>query len=277
MKILDIQQNTPEWEELRRSKIGASDIATLMTGSKAEIYQLYLAKVSGKKKFVTDSMKRGSDMEAEARRWFNLSKDFAFYPAVCLSDDHDWLMASFDGFDNTNKMSIEIKCPKDVFEDLKEHPSYKRWWWQVQAQYAVGGHNDAVLLAYDPERQSYMHIERDEKAIERLIKVGEEFYDRMINYDAPEGVIVERDDEPAKAAMAKWRKAYLDRVLAEKEEEVCKQALIDLADGVPFRCQEVSVVRQFRRGAVEYKRIVELKDIDLERYRKPGIEFWKIG
>lgn len=276
MKILDTCQNTPEWDELRRSKIGASDIATIMTGSKSEIYQLYLAKVAGKKKFQTEAMRRGSEMEAEARAWININQDLNCAPLVAISDEHDWLMASFDGFDEEKSLSLEIKCPMNIPESVEDHRNYSKWWWQVQAQYAVGGHRNAILLAYDPKIRVWSFISREEEAIRKLIKAGKDFWDRVVNYDPPEEEIQELGDVETLRAVQAWKDAKEALVLAQEAEEEAKQKLIKIANGVPFKAGGVSVIKIVRRGAIEYKQIVELAGVDLEKYRKGLVESWRV-
>ena len=277
MKILDIQQNTSEWEELRRSKIGASDIAIIMAGTKGEIYQLYLAKVAGKQKFQTDAMRRGHEMEAEARAWININNDLCCEPIVAVSDEHDWLMASFDGFDSEKDLSLEIKCPLNVLDSIDEHRNYSKWWWQVQAQYAVGGNRNAILLAYSPGRRVWSFISRDEDDIKQLLKSGKEFYQRVLNYDSPEDEVVEKVDEETVREVEAWKKAHEARIVAEELEELAKGRLIALGNGSSFKAGGVSVTKTFRRGAIEYKQIVQLKDVDLEKYRKGAVEFWRVG
>jgi len=272
MKIINIEQGTPEWYELRRSKIGASDIATIMAGSKRDLHDLYLSKVNGHEKFVTKAMLRGKEMEAEARAWMNINNDFDFEPIVGVSDDHDWLMASFDGFQEG--ISLEIKCPMRVHDCIDEHNNYSKWWWQVQAQYAVGGHKQAILLAYSPEMRVYSTISRDEDAIRELIRKGKEFYDRVVNYDPPEEEIEQIEDSMGIAQA--WLSAKRAKDIADAHEESARKALIEFANNKTCKIGEVAVRKMTKRGAIEYKQIVELKEIDLEKYRKDAIVYWKV-
>ncbi len=74
-----IQQNTPEWEELRLGKITASNFGTIMANNgkafgdpaKAYALQVALERICGRKSdnsFKTSHMERGHDMEPIARR-----------------------------------------------------------------------------------------------------------------------------------------------------------------------------------------------------------------
>jgi putative phage-type endonuclease len=276
MKVLDIEQNTPEWYELRRSMIGASDIATIMAGSKNEIYDLYLEKVNGQSKFATRAMIRGKEMEAEARAWMNLTQEFDFEPLVGVSKEHPWLMASFDGFNRDRKIALEIKCPLKVEFEIQDHPHYKRWWWQIQAQYAVSGVDNILLLVYSPESRVYAPVPKYYRAIDELLEKGKEFYDRVINYDPPEEDIEEKTDEISLNLAYQWIKAKEAKDAADIAEEEARQALVNLADGKSFKAGHVRVQKMCKRGAIEYRQVIELKDVDLEKYRKGSVTYWKL-
>jgi putative phage-type endonuclease len=280
MKPLTIQQNTPEWEMLRSEKIGASDIAILMDGSQREIHDLYLNKTTGKKKFKTDAMQRGSDMEGEARNWFNchISKDRAFEPICALHDSEDWLMASFDGFvaNEEGVSSLEIKCPGFIPDKIEQARHYNRWWWQVQAQFAVGGHSDSFVLIYSPERQSYGQIQRDEKAIEKLIEEGRKFYQSVISFNPPFEILPEREDEEMKNSLLEYQNAFSLAKEWEKKAKEAKEKVVSLANNKAFRCGDFVLKKVMRVGMIDYKSIPELRALDLEPYRQKPIEYWDI-
>src|SRR5439155_36151 len=109
----------------------------------------------------TNAMRRGSEMEGTARDWFEKTHGISFKRPVGLHDHHDWLLASFDGLNFELGLSLEIKCPNEVPDVLETWKSYKRYWWQVQAQLAVGGHQKAILLAYSPSKQVEGIVDRD--------------------------------------------------------------------------------------------------------------------
>ena len=273
MRIIDLTQGSDEWKLFRRSHMGASDIGILMAGTKGEIYDLYLSKVVGKEKYKTDAMQRGLDMEEEARNWFNDK----FKPMVAVHDQHEWLMASFDGIDLEKNEILEIKCPKVVSENLQKHENYCKWWWQVQAQYAVSNAQKAFLLAYSPSTQSWSAIDRDEDAIARLIEAGEGFWRRVINYDPPQAEIEERFDLDALDVTSDWKRAKDALRAAELAESEAREKVIEVALDKPFSCNGVTVQKVQRPGNVDYKSIPELTGVDLNKYRKPASEFWRIA
>ena len=93
-------QQTPEWLELRRKKIGASDAPCIMGVSPWKTpYELWLEKLTGKEQSQTWAMKEGIRKEEEARTEFEKQTGIIVFPKVLISDKYDWMMASLDGID----------------------------------------------------------------------------------------------------------------------------------------------------------------------------------
>jgi len=276
MRRITLEQNSAEWRELRRSKVGASDIAILMTGTDREIYDLYTEK-KGKERYETDAMRRGSEMEAEARRWYETEMGISFERPVGLHDNYDWLMASFDGLNYDLGLSLEIKCPNEIPDHLESSKNWKRYFYQVQAQLAVGGHEKAVLLAYSPTKRVSALIGRDEKAISDLIKQGEWFYDCIKN-DKPPEYLEKRKDAAAKefAEAAKILKNQLDEL--QEQWKILREGGIYLAGDVSFECDGVKVMKVDGGNTIDYKAALEkyCPNADLSAFTKSRPASWRL-
>lgn len=288
MKILDIIQGSKEWEDLRRVKVTATDIATLMTGSEREIYDRWEQKIMGEKKFVTKAMQHGLDTEAEARSWLNGEEGMLFLPLCALHDSHDWLMVSLDGWDWEDKVTAEIKCPSSPVYKPEDFSGYKKAWWQIQTHHAVVNPSRAIFLSYyvsegsveRPEVSAQADIPRDEGAIAQLLERGAWFYDHLMNMTPPyplESVLTERNDEEWKEAAHAWIVARNALKEAEEIEAICREGLIFLAKDQSSKGGGISLSRYVRRGAVDYAKIPELKSVDLEKFRKPNSVSWRIN
>jgi len=278
MRLLNVEQNTPEWKELRRSKLGASDIAILMAGTDKEIYALYMEKIEGKERFQTESMRRGSDMEAEARRWMEEQLGMKFERPVGQHDEHEWLIASFDGLNFEHGVSLEIKCPNVVPEKVEDLFAWKKYYWQVQAQLAVGGHAKAIVLAYGQDKQVQAVIERDDKDIAKLIKQGQWFMGHLEN-KIPPLYIENKETEKALELYerAKTIKPRLDEY--EAQWKALKEESIQEADGCSFMCNGLKVQKIETKGSIDYKAAVEslLPNADLSKFQKKPTEQWRIS
>lgn len=277
MRVLDIEQNSPQWKALRSTKVGASDIAILMTGTEKEINNLFWEKF-GEDKYQTSAMRRGSDMEAEARRWFEGVSGVSFDRPVALHDSHSWLLASFDGLNFELGLSLEIKCPNVVPESISDWKSYERYFWQVQAQMAVGGHDKSILLAYSPTKQVHEVISRDEKAIDELIAKGKWFYDLMQANTPPFPVKIRDDHDAVEASeAAKLLKEQMDAL--EEQWKIMRDGLIYLAGDTSFECNGVRVTKVVTAPKIDYRAAFETlcPNADISPFLRPSKPSWRVS
>ena len=63
----------------------------------------------------------------------------------------------------------------------------------------------------------------------------------------------------------------------KKKENHYREMLIQLSNDKNSIGNGVKIQKIVRKGAIEYKDIPELKDIDLEKFRKQPVESWRIG
>lgn len=284
MKIINLQQGSPEWEEFRKNKIGASDCPAIMGKNPFKsAFRLWEEKC-GKKVFVTDAMRRGTELESKARGIYAEQLGAELTPVVGQHDEHEWMIASLDGVSENMTTVIEIKCPnEEVFKKIEEGKIPEYYIWQIQHQLAVTEGLHVTLVAFNGTRIVCHSIARDEEMIKKLIAEEQKFYMRMMNLDPPEP---EADDltlrsdaefleaEEALAVVQEKLSGYED---LKEEERICKEALIYLANDIPSRGSKYRVCKVIRRGGVQYDKIPELRNIDLEKFRKPPTEFWRVS
>ena len=95
---MHIKQGTPEWLELRRSRIGASDAATCAgLNPYNTVQKLYEEKVNGVEPYINSAMQRGTNLEPYARSAYEEMTGNAMFPDVKFHPEYDWMMASLDG------------------------------------------------------------------------------------------------------------------------------------------------------------------------------------
>jgi len=125
MKVVNLQQRTPEWHQWRNLGVSASEaIIVLGQCPLKTIYRLY-----NEKKGITlpdnlDSnpfVQRGIRLEATARRSFEDRHNTIVLPLCAESEDHPFLRASFDGL-NDDGIPVELKVPMEVnFRDAQQN------------------------------------------------------------------------------------------------------------------------------------------------------------
>lgn len=67
-----------------------------------------------------------------------------------------------------------------------------------------------------------------------------------------------------------------ERLALEKKEHQISLELRDLSDYKPYAYGGMSYTIETRLGPVDYGSIPEIKNIDLNRYRKASVKVWKL-
>jgi predicted transcriptional regulator len=122
-------------------------------------------------------------------------------------------------------------------------------------------------------------VSRDEKFIKTLISQEMAFFSSLINFQSPEPSDrdwVELYDSEALEKATKYK--FLDARIKECQREMdeIKQEILKKVKSPRMSVNGVKIQKIFRSGNIDYKAIPELKNINLEIYRKPSSEYWKI-
>lgn len=187
MQIIDVQQGSPEWFEIKKLKMSASHAQAIGgngKGLETYIYQLcadYLSSAEPEQ-FSNGDMERGIELEAQARFVYEMEtgnevKQVGF----CQLDEY--VGCSPDGFIGEDGL-VEIKCPNDRLYlrrivTGKIDPAY---YWQMQMQLYVTDRKWCDYVVYNPHFEKRMLIERIEPDLEKIekIKAGLEKGKQMI-------------------------------------------------------------------------------------------------
>lgn len=277
-----IQQNTEEWLELRKSKIGASDAPVILGVSPWKSpYQLWQEKLGlSNDHQMNSSMKRGHDLEPVALEKYNETVGYKLSPTVVFHPKIEWMMASLDGLSEDRKIAVEIKCPgKEDHFIASQGRIPDKYFPQLQHQLAVIGLPMIHYFSFSDENFHLVEVHRDEKYIEHLISEEGAFWNKVQNFECPELTerdFVERNDNNWSYIANQWRKAHERLKKAEHEESLLRQNLISLAEGQSCLGAGIKVQKIIRKGSVDYKSIPELKGVDLDKYRKGVSESWRI-
>lgn len=161
MKIIQTIQNTPEWEELRENKLGASDANIIMGMSEyCTIRQLWKQKALGEKREEgnTFAQDKGHRLELKNRAMLELEMGVDFPPMTVLSDVYPFLMASLDGIAEITEQEQstdepvsyyvlgEFKyCGQDDFELVKSGECLPQYKPQIQQQLLLTGAKYCIL------------------------------------------------------------------------------------------------------------------------------------
>ena len=176
MRIYDFEQRSEEWFQVRLGKFTASKAADLLmkettAGYNNLINQIVYERLTGKspESFKNDWMQRGTELEAEAIKAFEL-ETFQKVRSVGFIEMDEWTGASPDGLINDDSL-IQIKCPKfsthiDYLLDNRVPSDYYK---QCQFELMVTKRKYNIFMSYEPNLKTFISkLGRDEELISQI-------------------------------------------------------------------------------------------------------------
>ena len=281
IKIVDLAQNSPEWLEFRKDKVGASDASIIMEISPWKTpFQLWKEKMGLVVQEQTPAMKRGHELEGLARSCFEDMMKGKFDPVVMVNSSLPWMIASLDGYNFEKKEAVEIKCASHTHHKLAcEGKIPDIYYPQLQHQMEVAKLDYIYYFSFDGNDGVCVKCERDSQYIVRLIQKERAFYICMKELIEPALVakdFVLREDLDWEYISEQWKNAKEQLNESEKKENELREKLIQLSNDKNSLGNGVKLSKILRKGNIDYSLVPELKNIDLEKYRKEKTFMWKI-
>lgn len=278
----ELIQNTSEWREFRRKKIGASDAPIILEVSPWKTpYQLWLEKTSGVLPTTSTHQKRGLELEELARQTFEKKTGMIMFPKVMLHPTFDWMMASLDGIDIDGRSIVEIKCPGQTDHDAaKAGKIPEKYIPQIQHQLAVTGLNLAYYFSFDGSDGVIMEVERDNNYIERMIGLEKIFWEYVESCTPPplkDRDFVNRQDLAWVETSKKWLDTQKQLEELENKEKCLRDSLIRMAGNQSCNGGGIRLTKSMRKGPVQYAQIPEIQGVNLEKHRKGPSEMWRLS
>jgi putative phage-type endonuclease len=283
MRTLELKQNTPMWELYRRNHIGASDSPTICGVNPFKTpYKLWKEKMSGEIPHCTPAMIDGMIYEKDARLFAEEHFDMEFSPVCILHDEHDYLMASLDGFNAEKFVSLEVKVVgHNTYDKIEKEGPVQSWIYQINHQMECLGPYATSAYLYVMNKENgfgrAFTIKKDECIVREILEKANDFYGRMLNFDPPKDTHVEREDEMWQQLAQQFLKAKEAKEKAESSLEEVRAAIIHAAGEESCRGFGVTATKCLGPSRIDYSNIPELKTIDLNKYKKPGKETWRVA
>ncbi len=151
VKILNLEQNSPEWYEFRTDKIGASEFASLagvkgLSSNKfnSTYYSMLYKKLKDKYRpnssnWQSLAMEIGSVSEDYLRDFLFTEHGIEAIPAVVQSLEHEYIFSSLDGIDLYKDLLVEIKTTSHPATPEEIVSLIEYYTFQVIQQYLVLG------------------------------------------------------------------------------------------------------------------------------------------
>lgn len=195
----DVEQNTPEWFQMRVGRITGSKMAAVMAyhdaakhkwGDGANEYALCKAneRLTGRRNTASDftsyDMSRGTELEPRARDEYEKATFYKVSPGGFHAlGDH--VGTSPDGLVGEDGC-IEIKCPKEnTHLKIIDKGGYDtKYRWQMNAHMWLANRKWVDFVSYNPDvvESSRLHIfrlYRDEELIEKM-RIRCELFDLLV-------------------------------------------------------------------------------------------------
>lgn len=275
-------QRSPEWHAIRRTKIGGSDAAAIMGVSPHKtIQQLYDEKLNGIINFQPNAaMQRGIDLEPVALSAFNKDYCVNCKPYVVFPEEHPWMMASLDGWDEESKSILEIKCPGERnYSRCKAFDVPDEYIAQFQHILAAMSLESMFFMAYRGEDDYVVsRIIRDEKYISNLLEREKQFWDALqdITIPLPLTGFPPIDTDRWIALEHRWIDLKAQEAAIKAEMDDVRAALVDESRSSNVRGPLLSLQKVRMPGRIDYKAVPEIQKMDLEQYRKEETWIWRV-
>jgi len=182
MKIINLEQGSPQWLSYRQKHIMATDAGIILgLNNFKDMHQLWQEKMGFiEPEPVNQAMLRGQMLEPIARDLLCEQLDIEFEPMVVESSYYPWMGASLDGICKRHACICEIKCMKlqkhlQVSDENIDPCHYAQMQHQmccaeVAVAYYASYHPDA------PEPLAVAIVYRNEPYIKSMIEKEKEFF-----------------------------------------------------------------------------------------------------
>lgn len=271
--IVQLVQGSPEWHAHRRGLRNASETpAVLGISPWVTPYQLWLLKTGRAEPTINAAMRNGTALEPLARHAYEVETGNVMQPLVLQDGLYS---ASLDGMTLEGDLIVEIKVPykrqaSALWQAVEAGEVPGHYLAQIQHQLMVSGAAGAHLWVFDGER-GLLHVIEPDAAAVQAIRAAWDRFATFLAADTPPPLVdadtVHRDDEQWAEAAQAYALAKQAAVASDEALDRAKEALVALARHPREQGAGVSVTRFWKAGNVDYKKVVELKGVDLELYR----------
>jgi hypothetical protein len=182
---------------------------------------------------------------------------------------------------------VEIKNVNEGYHDLALKGIVPEVYYaQCQHQLLAWPTLEVVYyFSYDRRKRdgAIVEVRRDEKFLKSLLKQEQEFWNHVLEKSPPK--LLDSDFIPMNASQ-RWEQLAKEllpireelaslKSLQEREDEILSEMKL-LSEGRSAKGHGVLLQKHECRGFVDYSKIPQLKDVDLEIYRKPSFQKWTV-
>lgn len=299
MQVLEVGQEGYDWHAYRRAGIGSSEAPIIMGvhKNKKEWTLKKLLEQKRSKEILVDDKKhyileKGKRLEPRIRAMLEVQTGLTFKPVCVINGKIIWLRASLDGLTACHRYICEVKFTGKANYDLVAAGKVPvEHWPQVQHGLMVTNAEKnfyVVGIAKEHKKEKdilikYLEVEPD-LPYQRILYEKELAFWNLVQgvgeAELSEGDVVEIQEADQVRAAEKWldlksKILALEKDLDEVDAEL--KAYAAKAGHTRYKCLNLLINKVTAKGSVNYKKIPELKGVDLERYRGNDKVYFKIA
>lgn len=277
--IVDLIQNTPEWHNWRKSKIGASDTPIILGLSDFMTrYQLYETKLGLRPQTPQNvATSHGHEYEDLARRRYIETTGIDLKPICVEMEEDPRFVASLDGYNFDQDLIVEIKCPygEKVIDMAEKGEVPQMYKYQLQHQMLAANAVKAHYWCFDAKKDvgHLVIFERDKKIQDEIIEAGRAFLDNLKTQTPPP--LTEKDyfkdeSEEMKSLVSLYTEYDYEAKTIQAKMAKIKKDIVSRMTHNKVEVDDCKIYEVVRRGNVDYDKILKDKEIDvcLDDYRK---------
>jgi len=278
MKVINLEQNTPEWLHWRTGGIGASEAAAIIGKNPYQTaYELFRVKAGFDKPddlSKNPNVIRGNREEEGNRSRIEDKYGMVLLPLCGEHSEHPWMRVSLDGVSSVDGTVVELKAPSEnVYHEIAKNKwnskSVIMYAIQVQHQLAVTEGDRGLLVFSYQGHDLEFPIKAKKSFQDKLIRAEETFWNAVmkksgIDPDPMRDFIPKDDDRFLQAASTFCgSQSNVEKLKASLEEAEAvmrkhKRALLELAGpSRKVRGGGVQITRFENRGKVNYRAMYE--------------------
>lgn len=281
-----IEQRSPQWFKQRVGKITGSRVGAILGLNPwmkaSDVMRQMVREYHGAESEFTGNIatEYGTNFEKFAQDDFEMEHGLEVTETgFHVSKEFEWIGASPDGFVSYDAV-LEIKCPfgareTGVFKTVAEQLHYHA---QMQIEMLCAEKKKCYFYQWSPVGSALDVVEYNKYWIEENIPKLKAFYDQyLLEIKSPEKHLLDLVQTKEAVKLVKSYNSVKEEIkLLTAELDELKKDLIKIADGKKSNISGVLVYEVERQGAVDYKKVPELKGVNLEQYRKKSSKYWAV-
>jgi len=281
-----MEQRTEEWFLARKNKITGSRVGAILGlnpwQSANDVMRAMVREYHNEESEFQGNIatEYGTKFEPFAIGDFEMETGFnVIETGFHTHKDFEWLGASPDGLINDEAI-IEVKCPyskrdSNIFNSYIEQPHYYA---QMQIEMACTNTKQCYFFQWSNIGFKLEIVHYSQAWFDENLPKLKAFYDKFLKECKAPDVHLSPLIQDKTAVELSTRYTELKQQIESLTSQLddVKKQLIDIADGKKSNVSGLLVYQVERKGNVNYKKIPELKGVDLEQYRGLSTSYWVV-